>query len=233
MELAARLLASLACLVPRLPVAMAVNPATVDRYMQTTPESQTLAIVREGLLTIPSLDNTQVMQRFQQMGIADHGAMEGAEKLVRHGASEELVRAFAEATRSVQEQVAGDTEDRARSAAERFLYELVETLPETTGQFEMNGRLDFRFGNADIEVDLLARDLRLAIEVDGYYHFRDPDAYRRDRRKDWELQRHGFLVLRFLADDVVVRMEEILDIVRASVEYSRQQEGLLRSTANS
>ena len=31
--------------------------------------------------------------------------------------------------------------------------------------------------------------LSLAVEIDGYYHFQDPDAYRRDRRKDLELQK--------------------------------------------
>ena len=43
----------------------------------------------------------------------------------------------------------------------------------------------------------------LAVEIDGYYHFQDADAYRRDRRKDLELQKRGFLVVRVLAEDVV------------------------------
>ena len=54
-----------------------------------------------------------------------------------------------------------------------------------------------------MEVDLAALELALAVEIDGYYHFRDADAYRRDRRKDFELQKRGFLVVRVLADDVV------------------------------
>jgi len=33
--------------------------------------------------------------------------------------------------------------------------------------------------------------------------FLTPDSYRRDRTKDWELQRRGFVVLRFLAEDVI------------------------------
>jgi hypothetical protein len=112
--------------------------------------------------------------------------------------------------------------DRARSAAERFLFERLETLPSTAGVFSLNARLDFAFGaGRAIEVDLAAPALGLAIEVDGYYHFRDADAYRRDRRKDLELQRHGFLVVRVLAVDVVGRLEEVLDQVLSTVASLR------------
>jgi very-short-patch-repair endonuclease len=45
---------------------------------------------------------------------------------------------------------------------------------------------------------------------------------RRSRRKDWELQRRGYLVLRFLAEDVVCRLDEILDTILAAVRHRRQ-----------
>ena len=105
-----------------------------------------------------------------------------------------------------------------RSAAERFLFERLETLPQTAGLFTLNAPLDFAFGaGRAMEVDLAASELALAVEIDGYYHFRDADAYRRDRRKDFELQKRGFLVVRVLADDVVRRLEEVLDQVLAAV----------------
>src|SRR5262249_54107878 len=69
----------------------------------------------------------------------------------------------------------------------------------------------FSFRPRPAEVDLLCRDPRIAVEIDGYFHFRDPAGYRRDRTKDWELQRRGYLVLRFLAEDVIPRLEEICD----------------------
>ena len=72
-----------------------------------------------------------------------------------------------------------------------------------------------------IEVDLVARSLKLAVEVDGYHHFQDPEAYRRDRRKDLELQKHGYLVVRVLADDVVERLEEVMDTILAAVAFRR------------
>src|SRR5262249_3175562 len=108
--------------------------------------------------------------------------------------------------------------DRARSAAERFLHEVLDSHPATTELFEVNGTLDFLFGRRLAEVDLLARRQRVAVELDGFYwHGHDREAYRRDRRKDWELQRRGYLVLRFLAEDVVSRLEDILETIVAAV----------------
>ncbi|MCL5670310.1 MAG: endonuclease domain-containing protein, partial [Acidobacteria bacterium] len=38
--------------------------------------------------------------------------------------------------------------------------------------------------------------------MDGVERLGGPDAYRRDRRKDALLQENGYLVLRFLAEDL-------------------------------
>ena len=103
--------------------------------------------------------------------------------------------------------------DRARSLAERLLYEALEQHPLTQGRFELNATMPFVFGSRPAEIDLCSRRDRIAVEVDGYYHFLDDDAYRRDRRKDALLQRHGLYVLRFLAQDVGPRLAEIVDRV--------------------
>ena len=113
------------------------------------------------------------------------------------------------------------TANLARSAAEQFLHDLLGDLPETAGLFELNVKLGFSFGVKPAEVDLLAAGLQLALEIDGYHHFRDLDNYRRDRRKDALLQKHGYLVLRFLAEDVVARLDEILGEIRAAVAFCR------------
>ena len=63
----------------------------------------------------------------------------------------------------------------------------------------------------------------VAIEIDGGQHLGDTEAYRRDRRKDALLQRHGFLVLRFLAEDVGKRLDDVLDAILASLDYRRRQ----------
>jgi len=91
----------------------------------------------------------------------------------------------------------------ARSAAEAVLFEALEATPATAGRFELNGYLSVRFGSNAAEVDLLARRDRIAIEIDGFHHFADLDAYRRDRRKDLLLQSQGLVVIRVLAEDVM------------------------------
>lgn len=91
----------------------------------------------------------------------------------------------------------------ARSAAETALFEALEATPATAGRFELNGYLSVRFGSNAAEVDLLSRGDRIAVEIDGYHHFTDADAYRRDRKKDLLLQTQGLFVIRVLATDIM------------------------------
>ena len=64
-----------------------------------------------------------------------------------------------------------------------------------------------------MEVDLLCDKPRVAIELDGPQHLGDPVAYRRDRRKDQLLQENGYIVLRFLAEDVAKDLDAVLDAI--------------------
>lgn len=104
---------------------------------------------------------------------------------------------------------------RARSRAEVALFEALEGTPSTAGRFVLNASVTFVFGAQAAEVDLLSRADDLAIEIDGYHHFTDADHYRRDRRKDLLLQAHGYIVLRFLAEDVT---RDPAEAVRAVLE---------------
>ncbi|MCE5315894.1 MAG: DEAD/DEAH box helicase family protein [Parachlamydia sp.] len=130
-------------------------------------------------------------------------------RLIRDGVDLSLATLFMHATE--------DGADRARSGCEAFLYRRLESLPLTAGRFRLNAELSIPFdGFSRMEVDLLCQDARLAIELDGPHHFADADAYRRDRRKDALLQEQGYLVLRFLAEDIATRLDEALDsILRA------------------
>ncbi len=110
-----------------------------------------------------------------------------------------------------------DAAERARSHAERLLYELLECNSETRGLFALNVKLDIQFGTRPAEVDLLSNKLSVALEVDGYYHFRDAECYRRDRRKDVLLQDYGLRVVRVLADDIVERTDEVLTFVKRAL----------------
>jgi very-short-patch-repair endonuclease len=103
----------------------------------------------------------------------------------------------------------------ARSAVEALLYTVLEARPLTKGRFKLNAALGFRFGPREAEGDLVCAGARLVVEIDGYYHFRDSDAYRRDRRKDAALQEHRWFVLRFLAEDIVCDLDNVLAGIEA------------------
>ena len=70
-----------------------------------------------------------------------------------------------------------------------------------------------------MEVDLLCEESKIAIELDGGQHLGDPDAYRRDRRKDALLQENGYLVLRFLAADVGTYLDQVLDAILRALSH--------------
>ena len=59
----------------------------------------------------------------------------------------------------------------------------------------------------------------MAVELDGAQHLADPVAYRRDRRKDRLLQQNGYLVLRFLAEDVGKELDLVLDGILRSLNH--------------
>jgi very-short-patch-repair endonuclease len=111
-------------------------------------------------------------------------------------------------------------EQRARSATEAFLYRRLETLPATTGRFALNHQIPIPFdARGFMEVDLLCTESSIAIEIDGAQHLNDPDAYRRDRRKDLLLQENGYFVLRFLADDVGKQLDHVLDTILRTLAH--------------
>jgi len=141
-------------------------------------------------------------------------------RLVRDGVDQPLANLFVHAARVIAPDLQGAS--RARSATEAFLYRRLETLPETRGCFQVNVELPIAFDSfGRMEVDLLCAESRLVIEVDGPQHLSDPAAYRRDRRKDQLLQENGYLVLRFLAEDVAKDLDTVLDGILRSLSNRR------------
>jgi hypothetical protein len=54
---------------------------------------------------------------------------------------------------------------------------------------------------------------------------KDPEAYRRDRRKDLMLQECGYCVIRFLAEDVGKYLDYVLDtVLRVLATYNRRNQ---------
>jgi very-short-patch-repair endonuclease len=141
-------------------------------------------------------------------------------RLVRDGVDEPLAKLFVHAARQIEPEAQGI--QRARSASEAFLFRRLETLEETTGRFRLNAELPIAFdGWGQMEVDLLDKETRLVIELDGGQHFANEDAYRRDRRKDALLQEHGYFVLRFLVQDIGVRLDHVLDTILRALVHLR------------
>jgi hypothetical protein len=201
-----------------IPVAIAVPAALWGAYVSDTPDSRAKAILREGELRIPILDPDSAGRALAEVGV-EAGT---AAAIVAGAADAALIEAAAAAARATAGIPLSEADDdRARSAAERFLFEFLESLPDTAGRFEQNAALDFQFGPRPAEIDLLCREPRVAVEIDGYFHFLDADGYRRDRAKDWELQRRGYLVLRFLAADVIPQLADIRDRILEALDQSR------------
>jgi very-short-patch-repair endonuclease len=141
-------------------------------------------------------------------------------RLVRDGVDMPLADLFVHAARRFS--LTDEGVARARSATEAFLYRRLQTLPETAGRFRLNAKLPIPFDDhGEMEVDLLNADAHLAVELDGPQHLADPDAYRRDRRKDALLQENGYFVLRFLVEDVNRQLDEVLDTILRTI--SRRQ----------
>ena len=139
---------------------------------------------------------------------------------MRDGVDVPLADLFVSAARPIPPDIEGA--GRARSASEAFLYRRLDTLPETRGRFQLNADLPIPFdGFGRMEIDLLCADSRVVVEIDGAQHLADPVAYRRDRRKDQLLQENGYLVLRYLAEDLAKQLDAVLDGILRSLSSRR------------
>ena len=111
-------------------------------------------------------------------------------RLIRDGVDAPLAKLFVHAARPHLPTRRAPIAHAARPR--RFSSAAWRHLPETRGRFALNATLPIPFdGLGRMEVDLLCAEARLAIELDGDQHLADPDAYRRDRRKDRCSRRTG------------------------------------------
>lgn len=210
------LLSKLVEMLPRLPICLSLTNIQSESFLTQLPESRAMAMVRSGLLEINPPESRLLKSWLCDRNITDPIRQQTILKITdQYGSTPDFLEAVVELTQPSVDQ--GIEQQHYRSQSERFLFQCLEGRPQTTGKFQVNRTLDIRFGNRPMEVDFFAADTKIVIEIDGYYHFQSPDNYRRDRRKDVELQQHGFLVLRFLADDVVSHLEEILDTIDRAI----------------
>jgi superfamily II DNA or RNA helicase len=140
-------------------------------------------------------------------------------RLIRDGVDVPLANLFAGAARPAPTVAPAG---RARSASEAFLFRRLETLSATKGRFQLNADLPIPFdGLSQMEVDFLCDASRLVVEIDGAQHLSDAGAYRRDRRRDRLLQENGYMVLRFLAEDLAKDLNGVLDAILRSLTRHR------------
>jgi very-short-patch-repair endonuclease len=211
-------LVALAVALPAITL-LAVVPTGAFARVDALLERRARTLLLEGLITASArpLAAPQLLSRAgSDEGVALVGS---AAPGPLHQLRAEAASALHEARRARASAEAGaeTAQERARSLAERLLYELLQRDPATCDLFELNRSMPFEFGPRPAEVDLVSTALKLAIEVDGYHHFTEAAAYRRDRRKDVLLQSHGFWVTRYLASDVVEQAEEVVGSVKALV----------------
>lgn len=216
---AARALERIAVTEPRLPVALALTADEFAALGARYPDVRAVALLREGFVEVRGVSGNELGASLRAAGIEPAPA--AVERLSADGVAEEVASAFVAANRAVRNPTPEDIESDFRSVHEAFLFEQLESMPQTAGLFRPNHQLNFRHGHTTAEGDLVAEALNLAIEVDGGFYHLNPDQYRRDRRKDWLYQRNGYLVLRFLAEDVVRELELVLDTILEAVAHRR------------
>lgn len=86
--------------------------------------------------------------------------------------------------------------------------------PAGLGDHEVQGAVTLSDGRT-IRVDILFRELRLAVELDGRRSHGRSSQWGIDKHRDRELQKLGYRVLRFTWQDVKFRPETVLRDIRA------------------
>jgi len=115
---------------------------------------------------------------------------------------------------------------RGRRHTARALAEALAADPRTRGRFELDRQVALGEGGPAIDVGLLAARSRIVIELDGWHHVHDPEGYQRDRIRDLRLQRAGYFVMRFLAEDVDERLASTIDQIALALASRRTQGGM-------
>ena len=212
----------LAMLVPQFSVGACVTAASFESTLAQG--TRTVALAREGEVQLTGVSFDELTDRLQKAGVPEPFPTSAIRRLTTEGLAEDVAGSYVEAAVAIQRAARESPkpdDGPHRSASERFLFAQLESMVETAGLFAPNRDLEFLHGTKLAEADLVAPELKLAIEIDGGYYHLNAEQYRRDRRKDHAYQRHGYWVLRFLAEDVVVDLEAILNTILEAVASRR------------
>jgi hypothetical protein len=108
------------------------------------------------------------------------------------------------------------------SAVERRIREALRSAPDLAGLFEDEVTLQLGVLGPTPRVDLLWRDGKVVVEIDGTEHERYPN-YGADRHRDYELLVAGYLVLRLTNVEVELDLGRSIEKVRRVVNLRRQR----------
>jgi very-short-patch-repair endonuclease len=117
----------------------------------------------------------------------------------------------------------GSTYNRVLQKPRRQYLRNHATRAERTLWWNLKGNqlLGFKFrrqyGVGRYVLDFYCPELRLAIEVDGPIH-EFPEAVRRDRKRQKEIERHGIRFLRFTNDQVLGNVQNVVLVIEAEVQ---------------
>jgi hypothetical protein len=106
------------------------------------------------------------------------------------------------------------------SAIERRMREALRAAPDLADLFEDEVTLQLGPLAPTPRVDLLWRDGKVVVELDGPEHERDPN-YGADRHRDYELLVAGYLVLRLTNAEIELDLSRSLEKVRRVVNLRR------------
>jgi very-short-patch-repair endonuclease len=88
--------------------------------------------------------------------------------------------------------------------------------------FSFNQSVEARHGRKYL-VDLLWREGKVIVEIDGYRTHGNEFSFTEDRNRDYELLISGYLVLRITHDEVINDLEVVVEKVRDVVRFRRNQ----------
>jgi very-short-patch-repair endonuclease len=108
------------------------------------------------------------------------------------------------------------------SRAEQRLAQAIAGEPSLCALFELNQRIETGRGSA-ITVDLLWRQGRLIIEIDGWGTHGGREAFYADRHRDYELLLSGMRVLRITDDEIFGDISLVVDKIRDVVSFIREE----------
>lgn len=102
------------------------------------------------------------------------------------------------------------------SVVEKLMQERLLADPEIGVLFEWNRRIE-AFGDRQYTVDLVWREGRLVVELDGTEHHRHL-AYLKDRDRDYRLLMSGYTTLRVCNDEVHVNVDDVMKKIKNVVQ---------------